>query len=127
MAPLPTARPPRGPRQWLLAALALAYLAFGWHHANALLMLIDIQAVPAQVGLLGLAGTVFLLLGAARSLYNRRKGLYCLLLAAAELAVAAPQVGNWDYRISKLLLATLLCGMAIALLGAWFTRRGGKP
>jgi membrane-bound ClpP family serine protease len=118
---------PRGPRQWLLAALTLIYLALGWHYAGALLMLIEIEAVAPRVGLLSVTGTVFLVLGAARSLYQRHKGRYCLLLAAAELALAAPQIGNWDYRVSKVLLATLVFGMALALLGAWWTRRNSQP
>lgn len=124
--PTRRARLSGGALQWLLAALVLAYLALGWRAAEALIMLIDMQILAPAAGLLIVSGSMFLVLGAARSVYDRRKGLYCLLLAAAELALAAPQIGNWDYRVSKVLLATLLFGLASALLGAWLAHRSGK-
>lgn len=124
--PTRRARLSAGALQWLLAALVLAYLALGWRAAEALIMLIDMQILAPAAGLLIVSGSMFLALGAARSVYDRRKGLYCLLLAAAELALAAPQIGNWDYRVSKVLLATLLFGLASALLGAWLAHRSGK-
>lgn len=124
--PTQRARPSRGWPQWLLALLALAYLALAWRGAASLYMLIDLQVLAPVAGLLAVTGSVFLALGVARSVYDRRKGLYCLLLAAAELALAAPRIGNLDYRVSQVLLATLLFGLASALLGAWLARRSAK-
>lgn len=119
-------RPKRGLRQYLLAALLLVYLACAWRHAELLQMLVNFEAIAPWTGLLMVAGTAFLALGVARSLYDARLGKHCLLLAAAELAMAAPGIGNWDYKLSQALLATLALGICIALYGAWLARQAQK-
>lgn len=119
------ARPARRWHHWALAALFLAYMAFGWHYLQALMMLVSLEMLKPSVGLLMFAGTFFLAAGLARTLYDARLGKYCLLLAGAELAVAAVQIGNWDYKISRVMLATLAFGLAIALTGAWLAHRAG--
>lgn len=116
-------RTTRGLPQYLLAGIVLAYLAFCWRFLDPLLMLVNIDMISSWTGLLIVAGTAFLAVGAARSLYDARLGKYCLLLAALELAVAAPQIGNWDYKLIQSMLATLAAGIAIALLGAWLAYR----
>lgn len=108
-----------GVRQYLLGALLLVYLACAWRYAGSLQMLVNLQTIAPWAGLLMVAGTAFLALGVARSLFDARLGKYCLLLAAVELAMAAPQIGNWDYKLSQSMLATLALGICIALYGAW--------
>lgn len=116
----------RGAPQYMLALGLMAYLAFAWHYAESLLMLVEMEMIKPSAGLLMVAGTVFLAIGVARSLYHAPLGKYCLALAAAELALAAPQIGNWGYKLSRSMLATLLFGCAIALAGAWLAYRAGK-
>lgn len=119
-------RPTRGIEQYLLGALFLAYLACAWQYYESMLMLVNLQLLAPAAGLLMVAATGFVGVGVARSLYDARLGKYCLLLAAAELALAAPQIGNWDYRLSQSMLATLLFGIAVALFGVWLAHRAAK-
>jgi hypothetical protein len=121
------ARPPRGVLQYLLCGLLLAYLACVWRHAESLMMLVNIETISPWAGLLMVTGSASLVMGVARSLYDARLGMVCSLLAAAELAIAAPQIGNWQYKLSQSMLATLLFGVAIALLGAWLAYRAARP
>ena len=102
----------------LLGVLLLIYLACAWRQAPALWMLFQIDAMVPAVFLLMATGTAFLVLGVARSLLNARLGQYFLMLAAIQFVMAAPQIGNWGYRLSQLILVTLLFGIGIALFGA---------
>lgn len=115
-----------GLRQYLLGALLLVYMACAWRHAESLQMLVMLETIAPWAGLLMVMGTAFLALGVARSLLDARLGKHCLLLAAAELALAAPQIGNWDYKLSQSMLATLALGICIALYGAWLAWRAEK-
>ena len=115
-----------GVRQTLLGALLLVYLASAWRQAKTLQMLVNLEMISPWAGLLMVAGTAFLALGVARALFDARLGQRCLLLAAVELALAAPQIGNWDYKLSQSMLATLALGICVALYGAWLARRAGK-
>lgn len=119
-------RPTRGIEQYLLGVLFLAYLACAWQYYASMMMLVNLEMLAPAAGLLMVAGTGFLGMGVVRSLYDKRLGMYSLLLAAAELALAAPQIGNWDYRLSQSMLATLLFGIAVALFGAWLAHRPAK-
>jgi hypothetical protein len=120
-------RPPqRGIMQYLLAGLLIVYLAIGWRYVPSLLVLLDFGMISPFCGLLMLAGSAFLVLGVLRSLFAARLGKYCLLFGALELLIAAPQIGQWDYRLSQGLLATLVCGAAIGLWGAWMAHRAGR-
>ncbi len=129
-APLAAGRqrraPQRGILQFLLAGLLLAYLFFAWRYLESLLVLLDFGMISPFTGLLMVAGSGFLVLGVARSLWAARLGKYVLLFAALELAIAAPQIGQWDYRLSQGMLATLVFGIAIALAGAWLAHRAAR-
>lgn len=116
----------RGVRQYLLGALLLVYVVCAWRYAESLHMLINLQTIAPWAGLLMVGGTAFLVLGVARSLFDARLGKYSLLLAAVELAMAAPQIGNWDYKLSQSMLATLALGIFIALYGAWLAHHADQ-
>jgi hypothetical protein len=125
----PAVRGPKPARGWfhfLLGGLLLAYLACAWRQAESLQMLVSLEMIVPWAGLLMVAGTAFLALGVARSLINPRLGRRCLLLAALELAMAAPQIGNWNYKLSQSMLATLALGICVALYGAWLAWRAEK-
>ena len=122
-----SSRPTRGAPQYLLGGLLLAYLACAWRHAESLMMLVNIETIAPWAGLLMFTGSAFLLMGVVRSVYDARQGMVCCLLAALELAVAAPQIGNWQYKMSQSMLATLLFGVGVALLGAWLAYRAARP
>ena len=113
--------------QYLLGGLLLAYLVFAWRYVESLRVLLGFGMISPFTGLLMLAGSVFLVLGVARSLYAAQLGKFWLIFAALELAIAAPQIGQWDYRLSQGMLATLLFGIAIALMGAWLAHRAARP
>jgi hypothetical protein len=115
-----------GLRQYLLGVLLLVYIACAWRHAESLQMLVMLQAIAPWAGLLMVVGSAFLVLGVARSLLDARLGKHCLLLAAVELALAAPQIGNWNYKMSQSMLATLALGICIALYGAWLAWRAAR-
>ena len=115
-----------GVRQTLLGALLLVYLTCAWRQAKTLQMLVNLEMISPWAGLLMVAGTAFLALGVARALFDARLGQRCLLLAAVELALAAPQIGNWDYKLSQSMLATLALGICVALYGAWLAWRAEK-
>ena len=102
----------------LLGALLLAYLACAWRYAPTLWMLLKIEIMAPSACLFMATGSAFLVLGVARSLFDARLGQYFLLLAAVQLAIAASRIGNWDYRLSQAILAMLVFGVGIALLGA---------
>ncbi len=111
-------QPARGRAHYLLGVLLLLYLLCAWRVAPMLWMLMDIEIIAPWAGLLMMSGTAFLALGIARSLYKARLEPAMLLLAAVLLGATMTQVGNWDYKVSQGLLATLAFGTAIALLGA---------
>jgi hypothetical protein len=122
----PVPKPKRGARQYLLGALLLIYLGCAWRYTESLLMLVNMEIMSQWAGLLMVTGTACLVLGVARSLYDARLGVYCLLSAAVEFAIAAPQIGNWQYKLSQSMLATLVLGVCIALFGAWLARRAER-
>ena len=118
--------PQRTIMQFLLGGLLLVYLFFAWRYKESLLVLLDFGMISPFTGLLMVAGSGSLVLGVARSLWAERLGKYLLLFAALELAIAAPQIGQWDYRLSQGMLATLVFGIAIALAGAWLVHRASR-
>ena len=109
--------------QLLLGALLLAYLACAWRYVPSLWMLLKIDSVTPSAGLLTATGSGFLVLGVARSVFDARLGQYFLMLAALQLAIAASQIGNWEYRLSQAIVATLVFGVLVALLGAGLAYR----
>jgi hypothetical protein len=115
----------RGAPQALLAGLLLAYLACAWRYAESLWMLLSIETIAPSAALLMMTGTIFLVAGVARTVFDARLGKYLLLLAALQLAVAAPQIGNWEYRLSQGMLAVLVFGTGVALLGLYLSWRAG--
>ena len=125
-APRLNRAPKRTIMQYLLGGLLLVYLLFAWTYVESLRVLLDFGMISLFTGLLMLTGSAFLVLGVARSLYAARLGKYWLLFAACELAIAAPQIGQWDYRLSQGMLATLGFGIAIALAGAWLAHRASS-
>ena len=110
-------------RQLLLGALLLAYLACASRFVPSLWMLLKIDIVTPSAGLLTATGSGFLVLGVARSVFDARLGQYFLMLAALQLAIAASQIGNWGYRLSQAIVATLVFGVLVALLGAGLAYR----
>ena len=110
-------------RQLLLGALLLAYLACASRFVPSLWMLLKIDIVTPSAGLLTVTGSGFLALGVARLVCDARLGQYFLMLAALQLAIAACQVGNWEYRLSQAIVATLVFGVLVALLGAGLAYR----
>lgn len=126
--PLPSGkRRSRGALQALLAGLLLAYLACAWRYAESLWMLINIETIAPLAALLMITGTIFLAAGVARTVFDARLGKVLLPLAAVQLAVAAPQIGNWEYRLSQGMLATLVLGTGIALFGFFVALRARQP
>jgi drug/metabolite transporter (DMT)-like permease len=113
----------RGPLQYLLGALALAYAGLGWHYADAMVRLVSMEVVAGSAFWLAFLGSASLLAGAARHVYNAQKGTYFLLFAALVLGYAALSIGNWDYLIGKTLAAGLAFGALVAGLGAWLAYR----
>lgn len=129
-APPAASRQGRAPKrtilQFLLGGLLLVYLFLAWRYVQSLLVLLDFGIISPSTGLLMMAGSAFLVIGVARSLFFARLGKFWLLFAALELAIAAPQIGQWDYRLSQGMLGTLLFGVAIGLLGAWLAHRASE-
>ncbi|MES2317261.1 MAG: hypothetical protein V4631_07160 [Pseudomonadota bacterium] len=119
-------RPARGPLQYLLGVLFLIYLACGWRYVESLWMLVNIQTIALLAALLMVTGSALLAVGVARSLYNARLGQYFFLLAALQLGIAAPQIGNWGYKLSQGMLATLVFGISIAALGIFLAWKAGQ-
>jgi hypothetical protein len=117
----PAAR--RGVAQYALGVLLLAYLAIAWRYLSSMMVLVDFGILSPVAALLMLSGSAFLVLGVVRHLLAPRLGKYCMLFAALELAIAAPQIGQWDYRLSQAMLAVLVFGIVIALFGAWRAHR----
>ncbi len=129
-APPAAVRQHRAPRrtifQYLLGALLLVYLLFGISYLESLLVLLDFGMISPFAGVLMMAGSGSLMLGVARFLYAARLGKFLLLFAALALGAAAPQIGQWDYRLSQGILATLVFGVAIALTGAWKAHQASR-
>ena len=129
-APPAAGRQGRAPKQnilqFLLGGLLLVYLFLAWRYVTSLIVLLDFGMISPSTGLLMMAGSGFLVIGVVRSLFSARKGKFLLLFAALELAIAAPQIGQWDYRLSQEMLGTLLFGVAIGLLGAWLAHRASR-
>ncbi len=119
-------QPPAFIKKYLLGLLLLIYALCAWWAAPALWSLLTIGIIAPVAALLMASGTAMLVLGVARSLYKDRLGKFCLLLAAVQLAAGAAQIGNWGYKVSQGMLATLVLGVLIALLGAWRAHGAGR-
>lgn len=109
--------------QYLQGGLLLIYLACAARYMESLWIMLEIEALPLFAALLMVSGSAMLVLGVVRSLYQARLGSYLLTLAALQLVVAASRIGNWQYKVSQGMLATLVLGIVIALLGAWLAHR----
>ncbi|MES2016559.1 MAG: hypothetical protein V4484_08680 [Pseudomonadota bacterium] len=116
---------PRGALQFVAPLLLLIYLVCAWRNAASLWALLNIGVIAPATVLLMAAGTALLVLGVARATYRAWLGKYVLLLAALQLAFGAAQIGNWDYKVSQGVLATLMLGVVIAVFGAWRAHRAG--
>ena len=118
-------KPARGALHYLLGVLLVIYLACAWRYRESLWMLVNIQTIAPLAALLMLTGSAFLVVGVARALYHARLGQVFFVLAAVQLGIAAPQIGNWGYKLSQGMLATLVFGVSIAALGFFLARQAG--